>query len=217
MSSLYSKDLYSVRMWGIPVATVEMYGTDSTYNDIPARFVYFSTKTSPLTSKIFFVDNQYTLWVDPIDHRTLSFQKSTIQPGVVNSLATEMMNNNIYYQSTDIPIPADTFTIFSLLDFIRYHRFKEPFLCNIEREGYIFPSKLIPVSTDHNYVRYQLDIDINFPQKHPPVVEHTDIFTWALFKEGVSRQIDMNYHSNQIEACVFTSGVIRLSAKLENE
>jgi len=100
MSSLYSKDLYSVRMWGIPVATVEMYGTDSTYNDIPARFVYFSTKTSPLTSKIFFVDNQYTLWVDPIDHRTLSFQKSTIQPGVVNSLATEMMNNNILFHTT---------------------------------------------------------------------------------------------------------------------
>ncbi|NQU68058.1 MAG: hypothetical protein HQ510_08965 [Candidatus Marinimicrobia bacterium] len=214
-SLILPADRYSVSMWGIPVATVELSGIDSTYQNVPARYVTFSSETTALTSAIFKVDNHYTLWVEPENYRILFFNKKTIQPGVENLISTEILNGTVIYTGTQIHIPSETFTIFSLLDFIRFHRFDQPFKCLLEREGQLFPSSLKPESINENIVRYQLEIDINFPQENSPIIEHTDIFTWAVYKDGVSRYIEVNYDSHQIESCVFTSGIVRLTAKLD--
>lgn len=208
-------DRYTVTMWGLSVASVEINSVDSTFQNNLARYISFSTKTTSFMSSFFHVDNHYKLWVDPKTYSIRSFEKNTTQPKVDNTLKTEIIDDKIYYLKTRTVIPKDVFTIFSLLDYIRFNQFTNSFYCLLEREGQIFPAVLIPISTEENIVQYQLDIDLNFPQDNVSVVEHTDIFSWAIYKEGVSRMIKVNYNTQKIESCVFASGLVHLTAKLQ--
>ena len=215
LAEVHGIDRYAVTMWGLSVANVEINSVDSTFQNNVARYISFSTETTSLVSSFFHVDNHYKLWVDPNTYSIWSFEKNTTQPGVENFLKTEIINNKTYYSKTTMVIPKDVFTIFSLLDFIRFNQFTNPFNCLLEREGQVFPAVLIPVSDNENIVQYQLDIDLNFPQDNSPVIEHTDIFSWALYKENVTRVIEVNYNTQKIESCFFTSRLVRLTAKLK--
>ena len=48
--------------------------------------------------------------------------------------------------------------------------------------------------------------------KKKPLIKHTDIFTWALFKENSKKYITVDYENNEIMNCVFDLGLLKMTA-----
>ena len=81
----------------------------------------------------------------------------------------------------------------------------------LEREGVIY-----------NCIIYQkmkngkLELELEFileNENNTPLIEHTDIFTWALFKEKSIKKITVN--NFKIEKCYFKSGLSILEATIK--
>ena len=64
-------------------------------------------------------------------------------------------------------------------------------------------------------VNNKLEVELEFILKeknNTPLIEHTDIFTWALFKEKSIKKIVIN--NFKIEKCYFKSGLSILQATI---
>ena len=74
----------------------------------------------------------------------------------------------------------------------------------MKREGkfYFYSIK----KADQKYI-----LDLNPIDDDNGVIEHTDIFTWALFKSNVQRTITLN--NNRIEKCLVKSGFLNFTAE----
>ncbi len=214
--TVYGQDRYSVYMLGIPVATVQMTAADTLVDGNNLRSITFRTYTTSLASAVFAVDNRYIHIVDPTDYRILFFGKQTTQPGVENRLQTEIKDDRTLYQNNDVEIPPDVFTIFTLLDYLRMHSPQSDMPFRIEREGLIYPGEAVVEHSNENMVRYRLEIELNSPQENNAVIENTDIFTWAVYKPGVTRTIEVDTLHRRILRCEFKSGIFTLTAELED-
>jgi len=204
---------YEIDMWGIHVADVTIQTTDTLFNGIQAKNIQFSTETTPLTSKLFRVDNEYSTIVEKSSYKMLSFYKKTYQPGVENLISTELIDNKVCYKNSNFCFQDGDFNIFSFLDFlsnVNQDLDKDDF--KIEREGLTYNAIIKKIDNGEESVHYQLQLQFS-KVKQTPLFEHTDIFTWALFKENTTKNIWINTKNNEIECCVFKSGLIRLSAK----
>ena len=203
---------YSVSLYGIPVADVIIDIKDTIYNDTPAIKLDYKTKTNKLTSTIFKVDNIYETIIDQNTLQILSFKKSTFQPNVVNHLYTEYDDNMIKYSDSQTIIPEQCFNIFSLLYYLSNESFdliQDSVL--VEREGLMYNCQLLKTQINDSFefeLKFELINDINHA-----VIEHTDIFTWALFKPDGNNKIIIN--KSEIQTCQFKSGLTNLKASIK--
>ncbi|MBC8214726.1 MAG: DUF3108 domain-containing protein [Candidatus Marinimicrobia bacterium] len=205
---------YEIDLWGIHVADVEMETSDTLFENIPSKVILFTTKTTPFTSKLFRVNNHYKTIVSKIDNRVLYFSKSTFQPGVENKISTQLIGGNICYTNSDICIPDSTFNIFSFLEYLCHFAEKgsqNKFL--IEREGLLYNANYKCQNIDNSTTLIELKMTQKNNVSQYQVFEHTDIFTWAIFKENTTKNIWMNTELNEILRCEFKSGLVRLTAK----
>ena len=65
----------------------------------------------------------------------------------------------------------------------------------------------------NNIQKYKLDLIANSSTDEIGVLEHTDIFTWAVFKENAHRMIWVNVPEQRIEKCNFNVGLFSLTAE----
>ncbi len=203
---------YSVSLYGIPMADVIINIQDTIYHNKAAIKLGYKTKTNKLTSTIFKVDNIYETIIDQNTLQILSFKKSTFQPNVVNHLYTEYTDNMIKYNGSDTIIPENYFNIFSLL----YYLTNKPFdliqdSMLVEREGLIYNCRLSKSKINEKF-EFALKFDL-INNVNNAIIEHTDIFTWALFKKDGNNKIIIN--KSEIETCQFKSGLTNLKASIK--
>ena len=205
---------YNVTMYGIPVSNVTMNINDTSLLDKKLVNLNFITQSKQLISPIFKIQNNYQTIIDPETNSILSFKKSTFQPGIINEIETENINDSIFYRNSDIYIPNDYYNIFTLLFYLSNTSFEKVNTeLNLEREGILYHCIISKNKIDNEKSVYHLDF---IPQNlsNSPVVEHTDIFTWAIFKKGAKRTIIVE--NNTITSCTFKIGAIKLIAKIKS-
>ena len=203
---------YQVTLYNIPMANVKIEYADTILNKIKAIELNFSTETNNLTSQLFKIDNTYKTIINEDTMDILYFEKSTYQPNVTNKIQTINKKGGIIYQNTDILIPKKHFNIFSLL----YYLENTPFEMieneiNLEREGLIYQC-IIDKEVNESFSKFILTFNL-IENNRSPVVEKSDIFTWALFKKGSNNKIVIN--NSRIESCHFKSGLTNLKASVK--
>lgn len=207
---------FDVCMLGMKVAGVAISHCDTTWLGNPATRLSFSTQTTRFASKLFDVDNRYFLILEPGTHQIIFFKKNTTQPGVINTISTEIHKGIVKYQDSDIELPAAAHNIFSLLYLLQIQNDFSGSDLLIEREGLLYNGQVTVVEKDSSEIKYQLDLDPFDGNEGQPVIEHTDIFTWAVFREKAKRFIWVDPTQSRITKCEFKVGLITLTAELEN-
>tara|TARA_B110000014_G_C20099248_1_gene576684 strand:- start:653 stop:1330 length:678 start_codon:yes stop_codon:yes gene_type:complete len=205
-------DEYTVSWYGIPMAIVQISSRDTIYNKIPATKLIFKTETNNFASKLFKIDNMYQTIIDNSNFNILAFEKITYQPNITNKLYTINSNLGPQYYNTNFVIPKNCFNIFSLL----YYLSTTPFekinkSVKLEREGLIYNCIITKYKTN-DLLEFEFEF-ISTNQANEPLIKHTDIFTWALFKENSSKKITIN--NFRIEKCYFKTGLSILEANIK--
>ena len=203
---------YQIEFMGINVAKVTMAHHDTVFASQPATIVKFSANTEAVSSFFYPIDNHYEIIHFTDTHQILSFKKVTTQPGLYNELFTDLKNNLPYYHNSQISIPNHAITIVTLFHLMAYDLLKsENFI--IEREGLNYEASLSKLQHKNNLQKYKLDLIPGSSTNETGVLEHTDIFTWAVFKENAHRVIWVNVPEQRIEKCNFNVGLFSLTAE----
>ncbi len=203
---------FNVSMYGLPMANVSIEFNDILFDNKNAVKLSFDTYTNKITSKIFNVDNSYITVIDKKNYNIFSFEKKTTQPGLTNIIKTNFENDQVKYHNSEYIIPKNYFNIFSLLYYLSktsYDQVKEK--VKLEREGLIYDCIIKKAIKDTNYI-YNLEF-IKVDNQIAPLIEHTDIFTWAIFKDNSKKSIIINKDSKNIISCEFKIGLTSLRAK----
>lgn len=203
---------YQVEFMGLNVAKVTMSCRDTVFANHPATLVEFSANTETVSNFFYPIDNHYEIIHSTDTHQILSFKKITTQPGLHNKLFTVLKDNLPYYHDSQISIPIDAISIFTLFHLMAYDLLNsENFI--IEREGLNYEASLFKLQNDNNLQKYKLDLIANYSTDGIGILEHTDIFTWAVFKKNAHRVIWVNVPEQRIEKCDFNVGLISLTAE----
>lgn len=198
---------YKIKYFGIYAADCIIDIQDTIYYNQVSKKINFIVKTKPFFDFLFPIDNKYSIILDE-NNSILFFQKTTSQPKVINSLYTVNRNGKIFYDNSDFEILPQYYNIFSILYMI-ISQLEIPNNCIIEREGLLYDA-LIDFNEENSVYKLSLKNKNNFD----PIIEHTDIFTWALFKENYKREIFINPDNKMLEKCVFSKGLMKISAHL---
>jgi len=212
--SLFHADThhYQVEFMGINVAKVTMAYRDTVFASYPATIVEFSAYTESLSSFFYPIDNHYEIIHSTDTHQILSFKKITTQPGLHNELFTDLKNNLPYYHNSQISIPNDAITLFTLFYLIAYDLLNSENLI-IEREGLTYEASLLKLQNENNLHKYKLDLIVSSLRDDIGILKHTDLFTWAAFKKNAHRTIWVNKLEQRIEKCNFNLGLFSVSAE----
>ena len=206
---------YEVTLYGIPMANVDMSFNNKTYKDFEVIELFFKTSTNNIISQFFKVDNEYRTLIKNNNLDIISFEKSTYQPNVINRIKTFEENEKILYEGTNIIIPQNHFNIFSLLYYLSNTPFNEiKSEVDLEREGLIYKC-LINKQINQNLYEFELQFNLINNNNLVPVVKHSDIFTWGLFRKDAKNKIIVDPTLNQIQKCVFSVGISNLEAKIK--
>lgn len=206
---------YEVSLYKIPMAEVTIDYKNIIFDTKNAIHLKFDTHTNKFASKIFQVNNTYETIIDKNNLNILFFNKKTAQPGLNNELNTINKEGNIMYENTNIIIPKNYFNIFSLLYYLTITPFEEiQTNVKLEREGLLY-NCIINKTETKNIYEYELIFNlINTGKK--PIIENTDMFTWAIFKDNSYKKIIVN-KNNKIVSCKFSFGLTSLKARLLNQ
>ena len=147
----------------------------------------FETNTNKFASRIFKVNNTYKTLIKKDAYDILHFSK-TSQPGLYNDIKTYLYNDKTIYENSKIEIPKNYFNIFSLL----YYLSITPFdlvssSIKLEREGLLYICNIDKYETKDENI-YTLYFKKN-QNNNKPIIENTDMFTWAIFKEESLKEI----------------------------
>ena len=241
-SSLFSNEEfnYKINYIGIHVAdcTIEysdttlsfLYRTPSDNSETPsihadrkyieAVNIRVDVSTAGIIDKLFQVDNDYQLIINKKNGKLLYYKKNSYQPNVTNYIETypltynNYLNDKISYKSNNEKLSESYNTIFSVFYLLTHN--KENILIDkdfiIEREAKLYTGNI------QNQIKNQFDISIKEnDSSQKGVVEHTDIFSWAIFMEGGKKTIYLNEESDRIEKCIFNKGFISLSAEYQGK
>ena len=212
---LVSNDIikYEVSLYKVPMAEVTINYENTFFQNKEAINLTFKTHTNQFASKIFKVNNDYETIIEPNNFNILSFKKNTYQPGLSNQLHTINKGDNTIYVNTDIIIPKNYFNIFSLLYYLTITPFEEVKTnIKLEREALLYDC-IIKKNKTESFYEYELIFDL-INKEQTPIIENTDMFTWAIFKENSYKKIIVD-KNNQIKSCVFTFGLTSLRANLK--
>ena len=203
---------YNISFMGLNVAQVSIASTDTIFYNQPSTIVRFEAKTRPIYNFLYPVSNHYETIHNNNNHQILSFKKITSQPGIYNNLTTAYENQQVHYNNSKILIQNNSTNIFSLLYLISNSLFKsEVFI--LEKEGVHYNSSLILTDNDDIFKKYKLNILLDSSDSSAGAIKHTDIFTWAIFKNDAERIIWVNSLKNRIEKCYFKVGIMSLKAE----
>ena len=212
---LVSNDImkYEVSLYKIPMAEVTINYKNTFFQKKEAINLTFKTHTNKFASKIFKVNNDYETIIDPNNFNILSFKKNTYQPGLSNQLHTINKGDNVIYVNTDIIIPENYFNIFSLLYYLTITPFeKVQTNIKLEREALLYDC-IIKKNKTESFYEYELIFDL-INKQQVPIIENTDMFTWAVFKENSYKKIIVG-KNKKIKSCVFSVGLTSLRANLK--
>ena len=199
---------YKIKYFGIHAADCTISSSDTLLNGENTKKIIFNVRTKPFFNFFFPIDNKYSIILNR-GNRILSFTKNTNQPRVKNFLKTKIINDRVIYNDSEFEILPDYYNIFSILYVIMSGGIlPENFI--VEREGLIYNSSIY---FDENKEMYNLDLE-KIQDGYYPIISHTDIFTWAVFMENAQRRIFINSETKVIEKCVFSKGLISISAHL---
>jgi len=206
---------YTVKLFGMHVADVTMRHEQIVTDDKPQQsrlLIEFTSETTDFAARVYPVDGRYTVLVDPDTYRLLDFKKETTQPGITNSLQTEQTAEGLRYKGRSDYIPQDAFTIFSLLDYLAIHSepIQRSFL--LDREGELYHAQVKLLDKSDSAINYQLMITPDSGSETVPVLEKTDIFTWAVYKPSARRFIEVDRIHHRIKRCEFKFGMMSLTA-----
>ncbi|MBT5955664.1 MAG: hypothetical protein HN820_02715 [Candidatus Marinimicrobia bacterium] len=203
---------YKVEFMGVNVAAVTMAHRDTIFENRAATIVEFTATTESVSNYFFPVDNYYEIIHSIDSQQILSFSKKTIQPGLKNELFTIFENDETYYQNTKAKIPNGSITIFTLFHLLAYNLVNADNII-IEREGLQYGANLIEMQKNDGIEKYNLELVEQSSKNEIKILEHTDIFTWAVFKENANRLIWVNTKNQRIEKCKFSVGFFSLTAE----
>jgi len=204
---------FKVTFLGLPAAEVVLNVSDTLYNNEDGKSIHFKANSTGFIKYLFNVSNQYNTITSKNISTILSFRKNTTQPNIKNSLITSRINQQTIYNNSSIIIEKDYFNIFSLLYFLSENKILDIQNINIEREGLLYTGTIIPIKIfDNNQILYDLNLVKN-KSNNNSIIKHTDIFTWALFKDQAKREILVDYNQNNIVECIFSNGRIKMIAK----
>ena len=202
---------YSVSFYQIPMANVILeFETENVINENEVA-LKFETKTNRFASKIFKVNNTYKTLIKKDSYDIVHFSKKTSQPGLYNDLKTYLLNDKTIYENSKIEIPKNYFNIFSLL----YYLSITPYdlvdsSIKLEREGLLYICNIEKYETKNENI-YTLYFEI-IENNNKPIIENTDMFTWAIFKEGSLKEIRVDKVLKEINSCKFSTGISTLKA-----
>jgi hypothetical protein len=204
---------YQVEFMGIDVAKVSMAHRDTVFANHVATVVEFSASTEAVSSFFYPIDNHYEIIHSTDTHQILSFKKITTQPGLHNELFTDLKDILPYYHDSEVSISNGTITIFTLFHLMAHDLLDagEDFI--IEREGLNYKASLLKLPNGSNIQKYKLNLNANSSTDKIGILEHTDIFTWGVFKENSARAIWVNTSEQRIEKCNFDLGFFNLTAE----
>ena len=207
--------VFKIKFLGLPTAKVAFNAKDTLYHGKMNKYIHFTTESIGVFDYLFHVDNQYYTIVSDDIKNIMSFSKNTSQPNVENILETSIIKNQTVYNNSSIIIPKDYFNIFSLLYFLCHNKVSDNHIVNIEREGLLYSGFISRTDelVEKNQILYNLDLRTQESSKDRPIIEHTDIFTWALFQDNAEREILIDYETNKIVQCQFSKGGIRMVAR----
>ena len=201
----YEKHEYKIKSFGVPEAKCFVTISDTIYDNQINTLLRYEVRTLNIFNTFYPIKNEYLIIIDD-NYTTKYFEKNTIQPNIQNYIKTESRDDKIYYYDTEYLIPSKTLNIFSLLYALVDESFNRVSYNKnmLEREGkfYFYSIK----KADQKYI-----LDLNPIDDDNGVIEHTDIFTWALFKSNVQRTITLN--NNRIEKCLVKSGFLNFTAE----
>ena len=212
---LVSNDImkYEVSLYKVPMAEVTINYKNTFFQNKEAINLTFKTHTNKFASKIFKVNNDYETIIDPNNFNILSFKKNTYQPGLSNQLNTINTGDSVIYVNTDIIIPENYFNIFSLLYYLTITPFEEVQTnIKLEREALLYDC-IIKKNKTESFYEYELIFDL-INKQQVPIIENTDMFTWAVFKENSYKKIIVG-KNKKIKSCVFSVGLTSLRANLK--
>ncbi|RPG03746.1 MAG: hypothetical protein CBE06_000055 [Pelagibacteraceae bacterium TMED246] len=206
------KNEHIVSMFSIPMANVKIEKKDTIFNNINSTKLTFKTHTNKFTSRLFRVENEYETIINNNNQSILSFKKSTYQPNTTNELETILINDTLTYKNSDKKILENYFNIFSLLHYLEITPYNqiEPYKI-IDREGLLYRCN-IKKSKSIDTIELNLDFDL-INDLNDAVIEHTDLFTWALFKDNATNKIIIK--NSKIESCSFKSGLANLKSSIK--
>ena len=202
---------YSVSFYQIPMANVILEFETENVNNKNEISLKFETKTNKLASKIFKVNNTYKTLIEKDSYDILHFSKKTSQPGLYNDIKTYLFNDKTIYENSKIEIPKNYFNIFSLLYYLSITPFDSvSSSIKLEREGLLYICSIDKYETKNEniYTLYFEKIENN----NKPIIENTDMFTWAIFKEGSLKEIRVDKVLKEINSCKFSTGISNLKA-----
>ncbi len=215
MSELNDTDRFIVKLLGVKAAEVEMRCQETVWENQPVLKLTFSTHTTRFVSRFFEVDNDYMMILKPSTFRILHFRKSTQQPGVVNQIQTEWIDEEVRYRNSSMVIPPDALNIFLLLWLMKTGAGHLQDTVLVEREGLLYDGYIKRTERSGSVQEYVLELAAAKESPDSSLVEHTDIFTWAVFKENAVRTIRVDIGRSKIEKCEFKFGLIKLTAEPE--
>ena len=201
---------YKLKLYGITVANCSVAYSDTILDKKDAIKIQYSVKTNKIINRVFKINNDYTIILDSDSYNILYYKKNTLQPGIINSIETEMIDGKIKYKNSNITINTSDKNIFCILSIIHNNDLnKLNDIKLVEREGkyYYFKYNLV----DENKIKIDLS-EINLMNKG--LIEHTDIFLWGLFNKKSNNTIIFNQDKKYIDECVFESGIIKITAKI---
>ncbi|NOZ07523.1 MAG: DUF3108 domain-containing protein [FCB group bacterium] len=208
---------FRVSLWGVQVADVTLSKRDTLFMGRSALALVISAKTVGMSSKLYPVNNRYSLIVDAATYGLRYFKKTTSQPGIMNSLETEVVQGELCYSGTDVCLPDNVFTIFSLWFYLADKQPAAFHTSNLEREGLFYTATADISREDESVIDYNLKIALNSQQSFKAVLKDTDLFSWAVFKPTARRLIRIDRKTHRISYCEFQFGLMTLSAEAKTK
>tara|TARA_Y100000996_G_scaffold345106_1_gene282961 strand:- start:361 stop:1035 length:675 start_codon:yes stop_codon:yes gene_type:complete len=204
----YEEVNYSIKYLGVIVADCKILKKDIIFNDKNMEEIIFKVGTRPFFNFIFPVKNEYSIILDD-QNRIFSFSKNTSQPNVENILKTEFINDHLTYFDNDFEILPSYLNVFSMLHIIMSDQtLPKNFI--LEREGILYDA-----IAEYNEDKFMYKLYLKKNSINQPVIKNTDIFTWALFMDNANRKIFINPKTKLIEKCIFSKGLISITAILK--
>ena len=204
---------FIVNFMGLNSAKVTISVKDTTYKSQNSKSIIYETQTVSGAKTLFPVDNYYKSIITSNFGEILYFEKSTSQPWLENNLKTITTDGKIFYLNSSTEIPKNYNNIFTLLEMVNYIPIKD--LLNkefhIDREGQRYIATFISGDVYDNYQELLLNLDL-IKDNINPVIENTDIFTWAVFRDSAERILKIK--DGKLVYCEFSLGFVTMRAEI---
>ena len=201
---------------GMNTASVYITEKDTIFDGVNSKSIEYETRTISTAKRLFPVDNHYHTIINNEFNRILYFDKNTSQPWLKNEIIAKNKNGKVQYEGSNIEIPNNYQNIFTLLQYLNHESVEN--LINkiffIDREGMRFEANFELINSNDEYEEIQLILNPIMNHINIPIVESTDIFTWAVFKENAVRVLRISKSTGKLIYCEFSSGFVKMKANI---